>query len=432
MKLGIVWRTNVGKSTLFNKVLWNHRAITTDISWTTRETFSELTDFDGNKFVVFDSPWLDNIDEELDIVEDIIKTCNVLIFMVDAKVWPTAKDEQIKDLILKNNKISKTLLLVNKVEWNTASMDANEFYQFWFEYIEKVSLHQEYWLEVIRDFVLDISKKENIEFVKEEEIEDNIPISILGRPNTWKSTMLNKLYGDEIAKVKDEYWTTLDYIKASINYKWDNIVLYDTAGIRKSWKTIGLERIAFSKTYKLLERVQPVCIIVFDMEEWLTHIDKSIIWKVEKLKLPTIIALNKTDLFPKQDVEFFEKFCIKNIEFAKHLPIISVSWKTGYYLDKLLDFSKTVYKENYKKVWTSELNTALNKAWIHNPPRFPKNKICKFYYVTQIETAPPRFVVFVNNVERANFSFKKWIENVIRKNFGFIWCFIDIKFKPRS
>lgn len=429
MKVWLVWRTNVGKSTLFNKLIWTHRSIVTDISWTTRESFSELANIWDVSFLLFDSPWLDT-ENEKPIIKEILQNCDVVIFMVDAKDWITHKDQEIQEMIFKSWKQKQTLLLINKVEWDSTSIQADEFYQFGFQNIHKVSVLQQIWTDFIKDFIVDQFKTNKLKSYDSQV--QSIPLAIVGRPNTWKSTLLNKFAQKEVAKVEDKLWTTLDYLKTYINYKWEDFVLYDTAWIRKKWRTVWLEKIAFSKTYKLLELAQPTTVILLDMQEWLTHTDKTILGKISKLKVPAIIAVNKTDLFSKKSIDNFIKFCTRNIEFAKHIPIIPISSKTWYYIDKILDFAQSIYQENNKKIQTSQLNNILNKAWIHNPPRFPKNKICKFYYATQTDIAPPRFVVFVNDEEKANFSFKKWIENNIRKNFGFIWCFIDIKFKGRS
>ncbi len=435
MKIWLVWKTNVGKSSIFNKLIWMHRAIITDIAWTTRQIISEIyypkEDFPTK---LYDSPGLEDFSEEMEHIEEIIKKSDLILFIIDWKNWFTNQDEIIRDSIIKNWKLKDTVLIANKLDWKVNKPNLinyiSDYYSLWFNEIIATSAKNIEWLDELNEYISDYIDENNF-IAYEEKVDTSVWISLIWRPNSWKSTLLNKFSQDEISLVQDSEWTTLDYIISKINYKWEEYTLYDTAWIRKKGKIHWLEKIALSKTTELIKYKKPISIILIDVSVWLTHTDKTIISQIEKLNVPIIIALNKSDLLDKKTLKLKSEQIIALLSFGKHIPIVEISAKSWFNLNKLLDFAKQIHKEFYKEIWTSELNKALNKAWLESPPRFPKNKICKFYYATQTWTAPAKFLVFINNEEKANFAFKKWLSNVIRRNFWFVWCPIKIEFKEK-
>lgn len=436
MKIWLVWQTNVGKSTIFNRFIWTYRAIITDIAWTTRQIISDNF-YPRDDFLckIYDSPWLADFDEELQYIQEIIEDSDLIIFVIDWKRWITMKDEKIKELIIKRWKLNKSILVVNKLDSKVNSPDLInyiwDFYSFWFENIFPCSSKSWEWLWNISDYIEEYIDKNNISQFEEKE-EKTIDISFVWRPNTWKSTLINKFAQEDISIVKDTEWTTLDYIQTDINFKNEKYTLYDTAWIRKKWKILWLEKIAFSKTKQLLQYKKPVTIILIDIDSWLTHTDKTIIWQIDKLNVPIIVALNKSDLLDQKTLKLRTKQIIALLSFGKHIPIIDISAKNWHNLDKILKFAKDISNEYKKEITTAQLNKAINKAWMTNPPRFSKNKICKIYYATQIKSWPPKFLFFINNEQKANFAFKKWIINTLRKNFWFIWCPIILEFRERE
>ncbi|WP_213348935.1 ribosome biogenesis GTPase Der [Candidatus Vampirococcus lugosii] len=436
MKIGLVGQTNVGKSTIFNRFIGTYRAIITDIAGTTRQIISDNF-YPRDDFLckIYDSPGLADFDEELQYIQEIIEDSDLIIFVIDGKRGITMKDEKIKELIIKRGKLNKSILVVNKLDSKVNSPDLinyiGDFYSFGFENIFPCSSKSGEGLGNISDYIEEYIDKNNISQFEEKE-EKTIDISFVGRPNTGKSTLINKFAQEDISIVKDTEGTTLDYIQTDINFKNEKYTLYDTAGIRKKGKILGLEKIAFSKTKQLLQYKKPVTIILIDIDSGLTHTDKTIIGQIDKLNVPIIVALNKSDLLDQKTLKLRTKQIIALLSFGKHIPIIDISAKNGHNLDKILKFAKDISNEYKKEITTAQLNKAINKAWMTNPPRFSKNKICKIYYATQIKSGPPKFLFFINNEQKANFAFKKWIINTLRKNFGFIGCPIILEFRERE
>ena len=420
--------------------MWQHRAIVTDIKWTTKETFDEIVDIDGYKFRLYDVPWLEE-EHDIKVFDEIAKKSDIILFVVDWKQWVTPQDSKIADFLHKKWLADKVILVVNKLDSKvyTDKLYENlaEFYSLGFKDVIGLSAKQNEWFEDLKDAILKKVKDLGLSdrLVEENEVEnllEEIPMAIVWRPNVWKSTLLNTIYWEEKAKVEDKLGTTLDYIKAEIIYNWKKIVLYDTAWIRKKWKIHWLEKIAYSKTLSLLKYKKPVVVVLIDILEGVVHRDLTIVWDLIKLKLPIIIAVNKIDEISPS--EFKKKFndVVKAFSFAKWIPIVPISAKTGKWIKDLLNWVEKVYKEYHKRVPTSELNKVIQTRRLQNPPRFPKNKICKVYYATQPEVAPPTFVFFVNKEDYVNFAFKRWLENTIRENFGFIGCPLEFVFREKE
>ena len=257
-------------------------------------------------------------------------------------------------------------------------------------------------------------------------------MAIVWKPNSWKSTLLNTLVWKELAKVEDKLWTTRDYIVGEFKSQGQWFTVYDTAGIRKKGKTHWIEKIAYDKTEKMLEYTRPVVIFMVDCTQGITHRDMTLLHEITQLWLPMIFALNKSDLVDKKAIDAMIKWAQSYLDFAKHIPIIPLSALNWDGLGNLLRMVNAVYKENQKRIWTTELNRVLSEEQIKKPARFPKNKICKIMYATQVEVDAPTFMIFVNHKARANFAFKKWIENVLRRNFWFIGVPLIIRFRERG
>ncbi len=440
ISIWLVWRYNVWKSTIFNRLLWQFRAIVTDIKWTTREVFDEVIDIDWYKFKLFDVPWLEE-EHKIEVLEDIANESDIILFVVDWKEWLTPQDRKIAEFLYKNWLDDKVILVVNKLDSKVYTDKVYEwlaeFYELGFKDIIWISAKQNEGFEDLKDAIFQKIKKLWLQTKLEDNIEvenllEEIPLAIVWRPNVWKSTLLNSLYWKEKAKVEDKLGTTLDYIKAEIIYKWKKIVLYDTAWIRKKGKIHWLEKIAYSKTISLLQFKKPVTVVLIDILEGVVHRDLTIVGDLIKLKLPLIIAVNKIDELTKE--EFEKKFndVVKAFSFAKWIPIVPISAKTWKNFELLLDWVEKVFNEYHKRVQTSDLNKVIHTKRLQKPPRFPKNKICKVYYATQPEEAPPTFVFFINKEKYVNFAFKRWLENTIRENFWFIWSPLVFEFREKQ
>lgn len=452
LTIWLVGRTNVWKSSIFNRLVWSHRAIVTDISGTTRELIRE--ERDGVVFV--DSPGLATFDDERPFLEEVIEQSDLLLFVVDSKEAYGLHDDVIKKMIIDAGKKDTTLLVVNKLDGKVYSDDRHmilaERYAQWFEELVWVSAEQVQWLEQIRDR---IQEQQKLRWIKESNFQDrykkddidhrrgnkrgdkeidltDTPICILGRPNVGKSTLLNTLVGEWVSHVSPIAWTTLDYLSSKFDFWWSTYTIYDTAWIRKKWKMHGLERIAYSKTTTLLDHIRPVVVLLIDLEEWLTKRDASLIGEIEMKWLPMVLVWNKIDTMTKEESQQALAVIVRRHEFLKFIPHVLISWKEAINLPEMMRQLKKVYTNRTRRITTSKLNDVLTKAWLTNPPHFPKNKICKWKYVTQIEAAPPVFMLSVNNKEYANFSFKRRVENALRKQFDLLWSPVKLVFSSKA
>lgn len=436
MKIWIVWRVNVGKSTLFNRLIGNYRAIVTEIPWTTRELISEQMKVEDDAYATLtDSPWLEKFEEEMKYIKQIIDESDIILFVVDGKSWLWANDEQINEAVLKSWKKSQTIFIANKLDgkiyWAWLTSLLADYYSLWYPSVLAISAKTNDNLDTLIDSIKILKKKLKLKWDKK--IEDNsIPVAFVWRPNVWKSTLLNKFAQQEISKVEDKAWTTLDYLIWKVNYHWIDYRIYDTAWIRKRWKIHGLEKIALDKTIEMIKYVNPITIVLLDAGEGVTHRDLSLLWEMIKLEVPLIVAVNKTDLMDQRVFEKQFQQITKFFDFARRIPIIPISAKSWVWLPALLKFITKVWKEYNQELSTSEINKIINAAWMKKPPRFPKNHICKIYYWVQKSSCPPNFLFFVNKKDYINFSFKKWIENVLRESHWFVWIPLKFDFKEKE
>jgi GTPase len=451
--VGVLWRTNVGKSTLFNRLLGTFRAIVTDIPGTTREIIAEDTTLVGFPVTLLDSPGLADFEEEIPFLERIIASSDVLLFVGDGKMGRSAQDDHIAHMILSSGKKQQTIVIVNKLDGKIYGRDNEmalaEWREYWFETLVAVSAQQHEGLEHLSDVLYahclplrpevgEVARgrdhgadgdgqwkaywDEN--WVSDGTTSDEdgwasvLPLVIIGRPNTGKSTLLNTLVGEELSVVSPVAGTTLDYISAQMDYEGQDIRVYDTAGMRKKGKIVHLEKIAYEKTMSLVEYIKPVVVVLCDLTEWLTHRDKTLLGELIDKGMPVILACNKIDCFSPREKDHALAHLKRNLPFH-WIPVVPISAQQRIGLAPLMRHIIATYQHATTRLQTAVLNKILQDARVRTPPRFPKNKICKRKYITQIDTNPPTFMMSVNNEEYANFSFRSWCENVIRKHTPF-------------
>lgn len=438
MNVWLVWATNVWKSTLFNRLIGQFRAIVTDIHWTTRDIITHKFNLDSIWDVIFsDSPWLLDFSDEIVFIKKIIDKSDLILFVIDDSVGITSKEQHIFSYIMDSSKKNNTILVVNKtdVKRKESQLDLalSDYYDLWFQNIIWISAKQWNNIDSLQDMIISQLKliKPNQEEQKKSD-QKFIPIAILWKPNSWKSTLLNTLVWESLSKIDEEAGTTRDYITWEFVHNKQNYIVYDTAWIRKKSKVHWIEKIANDKTLNMLKFIRPVVLFMIDVTQWVTHRDMTILQEINNLALPIIFCLNKVDLIsPKQIKENLEQ-AEKLLDFARYMTVIPLVAKTWEYKNEIFKKINHIYKENNKRIDTNQLNKIINTEYISRPPRFPKNKICKILYITQVDVNAPTFVVFVNHKSRANFAFKRWIENSIRKHFSFSWVPLVIRFKERS
>lgn len=434
MIVAIVGRPNVGKSTLFNKLIGDRLSIVKNEEGVTRDRLYRETEWSGKKFLLVDTGGLEprSNDYIMQKVKDQAKVAideaDSIIFLVDGKAGITAVDEDIASILRKQNK--KVVVAVNKIDNYMKEKDNMfEFYSLGFEDVIAISAEHKVNLGDLLDAAVD---KFPVNYEKQEE--EGLAIAVLGRPNAGKSSFVNKILNKERNIVSDIAGTTRDSIDSSFRYNGDVYTIIDTAGIRKKSKVEDdIEYYSVLRAIKAIQRAN-VCVLMLDVTELLTEQDKRIAGLIYEERKPIIIAINKWDLIEKDNktVKEFTDLVKADLPFLDYAPIVTISALTGKRTINIIDQVKYIDEEYNKKISTGLLNQVLEELMAKNPVPTRKGRAVKINYGTQIGQAPPRFVFFANNPDLVHFSYKRYIENNLREYFGFEGCPIDIVFNKKS
>lgn len=434
MIVAIVGRPNVGKSTLFNKLIGDRLSIVKNEEGVTRDRLYRETEWSGKKFLLVDTGGLEprSNDYIMQKVKDQAKVAideaDSIIFLVDGKAGITAVDEDIASILRKQNK--KVVVAVNKIDNYMKEKDNMfEFYSLGFEDVIAISAEHKVNLGDLLDAAVD---KFPVNYEKQEE--EGLAIAVLGRPNAGKSSFVNKILNKERNIVSDIAGTTRDSIDSSFRYNGDVYTIIDTAGIRKKSKVEDdIEYYSVLRAIKAIQRAN-VCVLMLDATELLTEQDKRIAGLIYEERKPIIIAINKWDLIEKDNktVKEFTDLVKVDLPFLDYAPIVTISALTGKRTINIIDQVKYIDEEYNKKISTGLLNQVLEELMAKNPVPTRKGRAVKINYGTQIGQAPPRFVFFANNPDLVHFSYKRYIENNLREYFGFEGCPIDIVFNKKS
>ncbi len=432
--VAIVGRPNVGKSTLFNKLVGDRVSIVNNEPGVTRDRLYRNIEWIGKEFVLVDTGGLEpsNNDFIMSKIKEqawvAIDEANVVLFLVDGKVGVTALDEEIANILRKKDK--KVVVVVNKIDnYQKDSENILEFYSLGFETIVGISAEHKTNLGDLLDIAV-----EKFERIENNEDEKRLKLAVLGRPNAGKSSFVNKLLNKERSIVSDMAGTTRDSIDTDFNYMGEKYTIIDTAGIRKKSKfEDSIEYYSVLRAIKAIDRAD-VCVLLLDATEFITEQDKRVAGLIFEAKKPMIIAINKWDLLEKDNntvKEFTEKVKIQ-MPFINYVPVITMSALTGKRTVEVLKLVKSLNEEYNKKIGTGVLNQVLSDIIAQNPVPTRKGRTVKINYMTQISTAPPKFVFFVNNPELVHFSYKRYIEKKLREYFGFEGCPIEMIFNKKS
>lgn len=432
--VAIVGRPNVGKSTLFNKLVGDRLSIVKDEPGVTRDRLYREMEWLGNKFLLVDTGGLEPRTQDFMMskikkqAQVAIDEADVIIFLVDGKAGITGLDEDVATILRKQDK--KVIVAVNKMD-NYMKEQENifEFYGLGFEEVIGISGEHKTNLGDLLDAVVEKFDDKNTK-----EISEGLSIAILGRPNAGKSSLLNKLLNKERSIVSDIAGTTRDTIDSALKYDGEMYTLIDTAGIRRKSKVEDdIEYYSVLRAMKAIKRAD-VCVLMLDATELLTDQDKRIAGMIYDERKPIIIAINKWDLIEKNDnsVKEFKELVKADLAFLDYAPIVTISALTGKRTLNILEQAKFINEEYHKKVSTGILNQILAEIVAQNPVPTRKGRAVKLNYATQISQAPPKFVFFANNPELIHFSYKRYIENKLREYFGFEGCPIDIIFNKKG
>ncbi len=433
--VAIVGRPNVGKSTLFNNLVGDRVAIVDDMPGVTRDRLYRETEWNGTEFVIVDTGGLEprnndfmmtKIKEQAEVA---MNEADVILFVVDGKAGVNLLDEEIAYILRKKQK--PIILCVNKIDNFVEQQD--DVYDFWglgFENLVPISGGHKVNLGDLLDLVTEMIEK--IELPEEEE--DTLKLAIIGKPNAGKSSLVNRLSGEERTIVSDIAGTTRDAIDTVVQYNDKKYMIIDTAGIRRKSKVEeSLEYYSVLRAIKTIKRAD-VCILMLDGKEGLTEQDKRIAGiAAEELK-PIVVVVNKWDLVDKNKVTMksMREELYAELPFLSYAPIEFVSALTGQRTTKILEISDTIYEEYTKRISTGLLNTVLKEAVLMNNPPTRKGRVVKINYATQVSVAPPRFVLFCNYPELIHFSYARYIENKFRESFGFEGSPILISFEKKN
>lgn len=429
--VAIIGRPNVGKSTLFNRLLGQRRAVVHEEAGVTRDRIVETCDWAGHVFYLVDTggiiPFGETVSEfdeaVTGIARDAIGAADVVIFLVDGQVGPTAWDTQIARELLQSGK--PVVLVVNKTEKESSKLAAHEFYRLGLgDPVPISALHGEGVGDMMDEVVADFPAQE-----PEEAAECNV--AILGRPNVGKSSLLNQLTGRDAALVSDIPGTTRDSIHTDLTWYGHTIRLVDTAGLRRKGKVKeSIEYFSNLRSISALEMCD-VAVLIIDATQGVVTQDSKIAGLIHDSGKGVIVAFNKWDLVEKETnthLRVWDDFC-REIPFLTYAPWFTLSAVTTQRLGRILETVWQVHEARQKRVPTHELNEFIAKITGQQPPRPEAGGIGKIYFAVQAEAAPPSFVLSVNEPKFFARHYLRYINNRIREEYGFVGCRIFVKLK---
>ena len=418
--VAIVGRPNVGKSTFFNYIVGKRISIVEDTPGVTRDRIYADANWRGMDFTIIDTGGIEPESEDLIVSQmrnqaDIaISMADVIVFVTDIKRGITNADNEIALMLRKSKK--PIVLVCNKADnFGKTSDDIYEFYNLGLGDPHPVSSINALGIGDVLDAIYEeLPKNDN-----EEDDSTVIKVALIGKPNVGKSSLVNKILGENRVIVSNIAGTTRDAIDSEFENSYGKYVFIDTAGIRRKSKvTENLERYSVMRTSLAIER-SDVCIFMIDANEGVTEQDAKIAGEAHEAGKGIIIAVNKWDEYEKDNntVEKYKKEIYNKLSYLSYAPIIFISAKTGQRVEKLYELINTVASQNAMRVSTSVLNQVLNEAIAIVQPPTDKGKRLKIFYMTQASTKPPTFVVFVNDKQLFHFSYERYLVNQLRKEF---------------
>ncbi len=419
--VAIIGKPNVGKSTFFNYIVGSRISIVEDTPGVTRDRVYAETNWRGRNFTVVDTAGIEpesddtiisQMREQAKIAIDI---ADVILFLTDVKQGVTAADQEIAIMLKKSKK--PVVLVCNKAD--NMSRDRNEIYEFY-----NLGMGEPYPVSAANALgigdVLDALYENFPEKSDDEDDDGRIKVAVIGKPNVGKSSLINKILGENRTIVSNIAGTTRDAIDTEYENEYGKYVLIDTAGIRRKSKVSeSIEKFSIMRTLLAIERAD-VCLMMIDANEGVTDQDAKIAGEAHEAGKGIIIVVNKWDEYEKETgtLEKYKKDIYAKLSYLSYAPVIFISAKTGQRVDKLFNMINNVAEQNAMRLSTATLNQVINEAIAIVQPPTDKGKRLKILYGTQVSTKPPTFVIFVNNKELFHFSYERYLVNQIRKEFG--------------
>jgi len=418
--VAIVGRPNVGKSTFFNYIVGKRISIVEDTPGVTRDRIYAETNWRGVNFTIIDTGGIEP--ETDDIIISQMRTqadmsvaiADVILFVTDFKQGVTEADKEIALMLKKSKK--PIVLVCNKADnFGKVSDDIYEFYNLGLDTPYPVSAVNAIGIGDVLDAIYEKFPENDVN----EEDDTVVKVALIGKPNVGKSSLINKILGENRVIVSNIAGTTRDAIDSEYENEFGKYVFIDTAGIRRKSKvTENLEKYSIARTLLAIERAD-VCILMIDANEGVTDQDAKIAGEAHEAGKGIIIAINKWDEYEKDNntVEKYKKEVYEKLSYLSYAPIIFISAKTGQRVNKLYELINIVSNHNAMRISTSVLNQVLNEAVAIVQPPSDKGKRLKVFYMTQATTKPPTFVIFVNDKKLFHFSYERYIVNQLRKEF---------------
>ncbi|HTR81657.1 MAG TPA: ribosome biogenesis GTPase Der [Bacteroidota bacterium] len=431
--IAIIGRPNVGKSTLFNRILGSQSAIVHDQPGVTRDRHYAVTEWSGKQFTLIDTggfvPRSDEVFEKAIREQShiAIEEADEILFVVDAQDGITPIDKEISAILRKSNK--KVILAVNKVDSSAVEYEAAEFHRLGLGEPMSISALAG---RNIGDF-LDLLTENIPQNGATEETDERLKLAVIGKPNVGKSSLVNAIIGEDRSIVTPVPGTTRDPVDTQLKYHGEEIVLIDTAGlIKKKRLRESVEFYSTVRTLKSIERCN-VAMVLFDASEKIEKQDLKIIDSVVERNRGAVIGVNKWDLIEKDNstAKKFEETIREKLRTFDYIPLVFISAKTRQRVFKLIDLARQVHAERSKRISTSELNKVLLADIQHYPPSTKTGKDVKLNYVTQVKTLPPIFTFFANEPQLISESYRRYLENKIREHWGFTGVPLSLQFRRK-
>lgn len=429
----LVGRTNVGKSTLFNRLVGKKKSITEDVSGVTRDRIVDKVEWQGDEFILVDTGGLDFSNKEMmnqeikSQVEKALLETDLILFVVDGKEGLSPYDSEIADVIRRYNK--KVIIVANKIDGHKIPDDIYDFYSMGFDDLATISAEQSKGLGDLLDKVV-----ENIDFEAYDQIEDETRIAIIGKPDAGKSSLVNLLLNEDRMIVTNVAGTTRDAVDSYWTYNDKNYVLIDTAGLRRKSKVKeNIEYYANQRTFDAVDSAEIVLFLI-DATVGVTEQDTKIAGYAHNQRKAIIIAVNKWDIVEKKTntMRDMEAEIRNKLGFALYAPVVFISVLKNQRIDNLLDMIEAVDSNYHTRISTGVLNNILQDAIMLNQPPQDKGKRLKIYYMSQVGVAPPKFMLSINDRDLMHFSYLRYLENQIRSNYNLVGVPFSFVLKERG
>lgn len=429
--VALVGRPNVGKSTVFNRLVGKKISIIEDTPGVTRDRIYGDVTYNDYKFHLIDTGGIDvgneDFNKEITIQATLaIDEADIIVFIVDGKEELNRNDFIIRDMLRKSNK--KIILAINKIDNEKRKEDIYNYYELGFDNVIPISGEHNLGIGTLLDEIT----KDFKPYESDIDEDNKIKFCVIGRPNVGKSSLVNAIVGSEKSIVSNIAGTTRDAIDTPFTYDKGEYVIIDTAGIRKSGKIYeNIEKYSVIRAMKAIERSN-VCVVVINAEEGIIEHDKHIASYALEAGKPIVLVVNKWDTVKDKTIAEYTKLMRSEFQFLSYVPIVFLSAMTKKRIHTLMPEIKKVYENSKKEIKTSILNDVIRDAVLLNQPPSYKGKRLKIYFVSQKGTMPPRFIFNVNSKGLVHFSYERYLENKIRESFDLEGTPIQIEFKNRG